>query len=230
MPAGTKTNTASAIAVAAQVAPAPKQIPAATLVAETAPVIVRAPLPASALGVAILPVTAARQPLPGELVPWNQVNDAAASGDSAGQWASSATAGSQYGSTQYSAAKATGAPDISVVGNSPDAWCPANKNEGSDWLEVSFAKPVHATGVRVRQNDSAGAIAKIEAIEPDGTAHVWWAGTDPYVTPATREIVWFAVRVPQTPYLVAKVKITLNLAATPGWKEIDAVQLVGDVP
>ena len=42
-------------------------------------------------------------------------------------------------------------------------------------------------------------------------------------------MVWFAVHLPQTDYLVAKVKVTLNLAAVPGWKEIDAVQLVGAV-
>ena len=118
-------------------------------------------------------------------------------------------------------------PNISVAGNSPDAWCPANKTDGTDWLELTFAKPVHATEVRVRQNDAAGAIEKIEAIEPDSTAHVWWEGVDRYKAPAVREIVWFAVRVPKTPYLVARVKITLNLASGQGYKEIDAVQVVG---
>jgi hypothetical protein len=95
-----------------------------------------------------------------------------------------------------------------------------------DWLEVTFTKPVHATEVRVRQNDAPGAIAKVEAIEADGTAHVWWEGTDPFQRTEAREIVWFAVRVPRTPYLVARVKLTLNLASGPGYKEIDAVQLV----
>ncbi len=147
--------------------------------------------------------------------------------DAAGQWAATAIAGSQYGKTQYSAAKATGAPDVPTVGNSPDAWCPAGKDSGTDWLEVTFATPVHATEIRVRQNDAAGAITKIEAIEPDGTLHVWWEGVDPLVAKAARDIAWFAVRVPKTPYLVAKAKITLNLAAVPGWKEIDAVQVVG---
>jgi hypothetical protein len=160
------------------------------------------------------------------VVPATEFTDAKIVADAAGQWAASAAAGSQYGKTQYSAAQATGAPNISVQGNSPDAWCPANKNSGTDWLEVTFAKAVKATEVRVRQNDTAGAISKVEAIEPDGTAHVWWEGTDPFVAPATRAIVWFAVRVPKTDYLVAKVKITLNLAAVTGWKEIDAVQLV----
>ena len=95
-----------------------------------------------------------------------------------------------------------------------------------DWLELPFAKPVYAVEVRVRQNDAAGAIAKIEAIEADGTAHVWWEGVDPHQAPAVREIVWFGVRVPKTSYLVVRVKLTLNLASGPGYKEIDAVQLV----
>jgi hypothetical protein len=161
------------------------------------------------------------------MVPSSELAEAKILADGAGQWAASATAGTKYGKTQYSPAQATGAPNISVPGNSPDAWCPENKNVGTDWLEVTFAKPTHATEVRVRQNDAAGAITKIEAIESDGTTHVWWEGTDPYKAPAVREIVWFGVRVPKTPYLVAKVKITLNLASGPGWKEIDAVQLVG---
>jgi hypothetical protein len=157
----------------------------------------------------------------------SELKDATIIADPAGQWAESAAAGTKYGKTQYSPAQATGAPNISVPGNSPDAWCPESKNSGTDWLEVTFAKPAHATEVRVRQNDSAGAITKIEAIEPDGTTHVWWEGVDPYKASSVREIAWFAVRVPSTTYLVAKVKIPLNLAATPGWKEIDAVQLVG---
>lgn len=80
--------------------------------------------------------------------------------------------------------------------------------------------------VRVRQNDAAGAVAKVEAIESDGTAHVWWEGVDPFEAPAIRDIVWFAVRVPKTPYLVARIRLTLNLASGPGWKQVDAVQLV----
>lgn len=163
----------------------------------------------------------------GVLVPPAESDDTKIRTDPAGQWATSATAGSQYGKNQYSPAQATGAPNVTVAGNSPDAWCPANKTSGTDWLEVTFARPVHATEVRVRQNDAPGAVAQIEALEPNGTSHVWWAGVDPVVAPATRDIVWFAVRVPKTDYLVAKVKITLNLASGPGWKEIDAVQLVG---
>lgn len=205
--------------------------PRPTPVAPTSPVqpaVVSTPSPVFALP----PATATTPALAaiGVVVPAREFTDAKVTSESKGQWAVSATAGSQYDKRTYSAAKATGAPDVSVAGNSPDAWCPAGKNTGTDWLEVVFAKPVHATEVRVRQNDTVGAISKIEAIDSAGATHVWWEGVDPYVASATREIVWFAVRVPKTDYLVAKVKITLNLAAVTGWKEIDAVQLVGAAP
>lgn len=184
-----------------------------------------APAPAQASAGAVPAVASASAS--GTVVPFTQLADAKVIADPAGQWAASATAGTKYGKTQYAPAQATGAPNISVPGNSPDAWCPESKNSGTDWLEVVFAKPVHATEVRVRQNDAAGAIVKIEAIEPNGASHVWWTGIDPYRAPATRELVWFAVRMPKTDYLVGKVRITLDLAAVSGWKEIDAVQLVG---
>jgi len=199
------------------VAPAP-EAPPAPVPGPTPVAAIPAPPPAS-------PVSAKQQV--GSLVAAAELTDAKVAQDADGQWAATATAGSQYGKVGYSAAKATGAPDVPVVGNSPDAWCPANKNKGTDWLELTFATPAHAVEVRIRQNDTVGAIAKVEAIEPDGTVHVWWEGVDPYQRSAVREIVWFTVRVPRTDYLVAKVKVSLDLTVVTGWKEIDAVQLVG---
>lgn len=169
-------------------------------------------------------------PAPGEIVPSTDLNDAIIAADTTGQWAAGATAGSQYGNSGYAALKATSAPDVPIYGDSPSAWCPAGKNSGTDWLEVSFARAVSATGVRIRQSNCPGAIVKIEAFGTDGIAHVWWEGTDAYKPSAVRDFVWFGVRIPRTSYLVEKVKITLDLAAVPGWKQIDAVQLVGTSP
>jgi hypothetical protein len=165
----------------------------------------------------------------GMIVSSAALDDAKTIADAAGQWAAGATASSQYGTPGYSAAQAVGAPNISLgmAGDDPDAWCPATKNEGTAWLELAFATPVHASEVRVRQNNAPGAIARVELIDAEGTSHLVWEGVDPFVAPAVREIAWFAVRVPKTGYLVAKVKLTLNLAAVNGWKQIDAVQLVG---
>lgn len=165
------------------------------------------------------------------MIPAAELTDAKVRAEAAGQWAASASAGSQYGrAAPYSAFQATGAPNVSVAGNSPQAWCPAVQNKGTDWLEATFASPTRAREVRVRQNDAAGAIVKVEAIEPDGTSHVWWEGRDPHQPGRVREIVWFGVRVPPTTYAVARVKLTLNLASGPGYKQIDAVQLVGVSP
>ncbi|MDP3068658.1 MAG: hypothetical protein Q8N18_00135 [Opitutaceae bacterium] len=166
-------------------------------------------------------------PSAGVVVPAAELDDKKIRADAAGQWAASANAGSSYSKPNYGPAKATGAPDVGVAGDSIEAWCPGQQNAGTEWLEVAFAQPTRAAEVRVRQNHNPGAIVKVEAFEADGTAHVWWEGKDPYVAPAIRDIAWFAVRVPPTDYAVAKVKLTLNLAAVPGWKQIDAVQLVG---
>jgi hypothetical protein len=184
-----------------------------------------------------LPPAQTRTPLPpsvptdGAVVPSNELVDAKIIADPAGQWAAGAMASSQYGTPRYSPAQAVGVPDIPLgrAGDNPEAWCPAAKNEGTAWLELAFATPVHASEVRVRQNNAPGAIARVELIEADGTSHLVWEGVDPFVAPRVREIAWFAVRVPKTAYLVAKVKLTLNLATVTGWKQIDAVQLVGAV-
>jgi len=88
---------------------------------------------------------------------------------------------------------------------------------------------VRATEVRVRQSYTPGTIAKVEAIGTDGSAQVLWQGVDPNAYPP-RQITWFVLRFPVTPFPVQRVKLTLNVSAATGWKQIDAVQLVGDVP
>lgn len=167
-------------------------------------------------------------PPPGRIVPAAEADDAKIRADPAGQWAVSAIAGSSqknaYG--YYTPARATGAPKVVYAGYNTEAWCPGQQNAGEDWLELTFAKASKAAAVRVRQTFNPGAIVKVEAIAADGTTHVWWQGVDPYRAPATREFAWFAVTVPPTTYAVAKIKLTLDLAAVPGWKQIDAVQLV----
>ena len=217
---------------AAKPAPIPSaagaSVPASTVPRESGPA-GSVPAPASVSAAPpVAPTTAGRvgAPSPGEVVPTAELKEAAIRADGAGQWAASARAKSSYSNPNYGPAKATGAPDVGVAGDSVDAWCPGSQSAGIDWLEVTFAKPVRAAEVRVRQNHNPGAIVKVEAFSPDETSHVWWEGRDPFVAPAVRDIAWFAVRAPPTPYLVARVRISLNLAAVPGWKQIDAVQLV----
>ncbi len=129
--------------------------------------------------------------------------------------------------TNYSAVKMIGAPELNLGGDSGDAWCHSSSATGLEWIELTYSNPVYATEVRVRQNNAPGTIVMVEAIEPDGTHHTWWNGVDPYVPTDKRNLAWFTVRVPATSYRVSKMRISLNLDAVSGWKEIDAVQLVG---
>lgn len=188
-----------------------------------------APGPVAAAVVSPPPLVAQPvQPSPGLVFPASELDDAKVRADAAGQWAAAANAGSFQRNTYnyYTPARAAGEPKVAYAGYNTEAWCPAQQNSGEDWIELTFAKPAPARGVRVRQTFNPGAIVKVEAVAADGTVHLWWAGADPYPRPATRAIAWFAVHVPATSYAVAKIKLTLNLAAVPGWKQIDAVQLV----
>ena len=147
--------------------------------------------------------------------------------DPAGQWATSAVASSEYGHDRYNAMQATGAPDVESYSDNPNAWCHSGTHNPEDWLELTYGYPVVATELRVRQNYTPGTIARIEAFAADGRAVLLWQGSDPNVY-ADREIAWFVLRFPPTPFPVVRVKLTLNISAIGGWKQIDAVQLVGN--
>lgn len=183
---------------------------------------------------AAAPPAAAAASLPPEASaagPRHWVGDAALLATAEGQWAVDARAGSQYGEADYSALRATGAPDVPGADDHPNAWCPAMRDSGSDWLELSFARAAPATEVRVRQSFGPGAIVKVEAIEPDGQAHTWWEGRDPFGQDGSADdAVWFGMRVPLTNYDVHKIRLTLDLGAHSRWKQIDAVQLLGATP
>jgi len=178
------------------------------------------------------PAAAAKQVLPsaastpGVVVPWEQVVEADVLGDPHGQWASEAKASTQYRPEDYSARQATGAPDVPAYSDNKRAWSPSAAERQKEWLELGFPKPVYATEVRVRQTLNPGAIVEVVAIEPNGQWHHLWLGQDPNRYAKDR-IAWFVVRFPKTAYPVQRVKITIDAPALKGWKQIDAVQLVG---
>jgi hypothetical protein len=153
--------------------------------------------------------------------------------DKRGQWASSATASSTYAQSSaakagYSPWQATGAPNVDRYSDNPSSWTTKSADSRDpEWLEVTFAKPVHATSMRIRQNAAPGAIRRIELIDDAGIAHLIWEGTDdtPY---AKNTIGWLVKDTPRTSYLVKAARITLMTARIWGWNEIDAVQLVGE--
>lgn len=154
-------------------------------------------------------------------------DDAIFAQDPHGQWASTAEASSAYGSDRYSARQSTGAPNVMHYGDFAEAWASKTPDGQQEWLKLTFAKPVRATAVRVRQNYNPGAVSKIEAFAADGRSLIVWSGRDTSVY-AKGQIAWFTATFEPPPFPVQAIKLTLDSVKVKGWNEIDAVQLIGE--
>jgi hypothetical protein len=148
-------------------------------------------------------------------------------GDSRGQWATGAEASSVHGTPKYGAQQATGSPNITSYADHPEAWVSQSADRGEEWLKLTFAAPVRASAVRVRQTLNPGTIVKIEAFAADGRSAVVWSGRDTNVYPKN-QIAWFIATFEPPPFPVQTIKLTLDTTLVRGWNAIDAVQLVGD--
>lgn len=149
-----------------------------------------------------------------------------------GQWAVAASASSTYSAEKdatstdgYAPMQATGKPDVEHYGDDARAWAAARADGGIEWLEASFATPVSARELRVRQNSAPGAIIKVELIDEAGGRHTVWEGTDDTVY-ESGEIQWFVRSFAPTAYKTRGARLTLATSAVEGWNEIDAVQLI----
>jgi hypothetical protein len=189
--------------------------------------------PAIAAVATAAPQSAAASAAPASTPPAPPIDEKKILEDKSGQWATSASASSTYAQSTapkagYSPWQVTGAPNIDRYSDNPLSWTTkAGDSKDPEWLEVGFARPVHATSIRIRQNAAPGVISRIELIDDARIAHTIWEGTDdtPY---AKNTIGWLVKDLPRTTYLVTGARITLMTARVWGWNEIDAVQLVGE--
>lgn len=204
---------AAATAVAAAVAPA-------AVAAAPGPAAAAAPAPAAPPSAA--EIEAARKKAQ---IDWALKQDEIKN-DPSGQWATDAKASSTFndakGNASYSANQATGEPNVQTYSTTPQAWSAKTPDSGIEWLELTFAKPVHATAVRVRESSGSGALIKIEVFDEKGAGHTVWSGTD-----ATKELNYLIAEFPKTAFKTNRVKLTLATNVVQGWNQIDAVQLVG---
>ncbi len=142
------------------------------------------------------------------------------------QWASGATASTEYGNPQWSAAQATGKPDTNAAGDCSTAWASKSQDEDTEWLALTFAEPVEPVSIRVHETYNAGSIMKVEARDASGAWRTVWEGA----AMACDTPRWFEVQVTSDGWTTQEVRITLDSDAVPGWNEIDAVELVGREP
>ena len=147
--------------------------------------------------------------------------------DTKGQWAVSASASTYYGegskSTSNAPINATGAPN-------GETWSNSQQDMGFDWLEVGYAKPTNATEVRVVFTGSHGveSVTKMELQDTDGKWNVVWSGVSEQKYERRGPRSWFVRKFDKTPYKVKAVKLTFANNVSRGYKEVDAVQIVGE--
>lgn len=152
--------------------------------------------------------------------------------DALAQWAVSAKASSSYGEKgeqmpktpeESRAWKATGKVD----GNE---WSQLEQDVGMDWLELGYAKPVNATTVRAvfTSAEAVNAITKVELMDEAGASTVVWSGVSDVQPEKDGPRTWFVREFPKTATKIRSVKLTFANNVAVGYKNVDAVQLVGE--
>jgi hypothetical protein len=136
------------------------------------------------------------------------------------QWATAATASSEYSNPKWSAMEATGAPNTTSCADNATAWAPRSDGISPEWIELEYSTPVQATMLRVHETYNSGFIFQVDLKDSSGNLHRVWTGTDTTSCPG-----WFEITLPKTSFLVEGVRIHTRIS---GWEEIDAVELIGE--
>jgi outer membrane protein OmpA-like peptidoglycan-associated protein len=139
--------------------------------------------------------------------------------------ASSEKKGETYGE-QYKASQALGRPSkVPEMGESPCAWAPQSPDGAADeWIQVGFAKPMHARQIVVAENVNPGAVVRIIAIDEKGTEH------PVFQTPGIQDRTDPLLRVfpKEADFLCQQLKVIINGAAIKGINQIDAIGISED--
>lgn len=151
--------------------------------------------------------------------------EAARPPDTSAQWAVSARASSEYRTTDFSVAQATGVTNVTRHGDNARAWAPKTADAAEEWLELTYATAVRARAVRVVQSFNPGTIVRIDLLPETGAPITVWTGPDRTIY-AKGEIGLLQADFEPPAQLVKGVRIVLDTRVVAGWNEIDAVQLL----
>ena len=152
--------------------------------------------------------------------------------DPNGQWAQSAKASSSFGEDPKAPPPAPEDSKAWRAVGKPDGkeWSQLSPDVGFDWLELGYEKPVHAREIRVvaMGTSAVEAITRIELIDSDGKATTIWSGLSTEKHDERGSRTWIVRKTSRTAGLVKAVKLTFANNVSSGYKDIDAVQLIGD--
>lgn len=129
--------------------------------------------------------------------------------------------------TYWRAKQVLGAPNNRpCTDGSKWAWSPAEEDNGSDFITVSFSKPAPAQQVVVIENTKpTGAVQTITLYDTQGNSYKVYSNPLPGPNTIDCDKV-LAVVFERTSYDVAQVRVDLNPRSVPGWNHIDAIGLL----
>jgi hypothetical protein len=139
------------------------------------------------------------------------------------QFASEATASSQYSSSSWSAKQATGAPDTTACGDQLTAWASASSHT-KDWLLLTYDQVVIPNRIVVYQTYHPGAVSQVQVEDSAGNLITVYTASPQNLSQCPYQLV-ITVKDVNTP--VRSVRVSIDQSTTAGWNEIDAVQLIG---
>ena len=140
------------------------------------------------------------------------------------QWASTASASSEYGTDGWSAKQATGAPNTTECTDSVNAWASLTYTDGIEWLEVGYDTPVAPTQINIYETYYPGQVVTVEVRDESGNLQTVWQGEAHVESQCPRV---FTVDVAGIDYKVTAVRVSLDQSAANYWGEVDAIELVG---
>jgi ligand-binding sensor domain-containing protein len=140
------------------------------------------------------------------------------------QWASSATAGSEYGNPDWAAHQATGAPDTPNCGDLNSAWASLDQYS-VEWLEVRYSTPVIPFEVNIYESHTPSQVVLVEVLDTEGAYHQVYEAT-PSMMPDCPYVLSFQVEDAEYQGIGVRITVDQTQLGLP-WDEIDAVELVG---
>ncbi|MCB9136567.1 MAG: hypothetical protein H6636_14175 [Anaerolineales bacterium] len=139
------------------------------------------------------------------------------------QWGSEAVASSEYGSDDWAAKQATGAPDTKECGDMHTAWAAASQDT-KEWLDVFFATPVYASEINIYETYYPNQVAEVDLIDMAGEyIQIYVAPPEMVDDPCPFTLTVGA----DGKTLVQGVRIVVDQTVVGNWNEIDAVEIVG---
>jgi hypothetical protein len=140
------------------------------------------------------------------------------------QWATSATASSEYGNPDWSAMQATGVPDTLECGDLPTAWA-SSESDTVEYLDLGYDIPVIPVEVNIVQTHSPNQVLFVDLLDTEGEYHPIYLG-EPYEE--TECPYTLSILVEDADYQAVGMRITIDQSEVPApWNEIDAVELIG---